>query len=159
MNIDYYIILFNRDINRLIAEVKGYPDEDTMWEVMPGTTNSAGNLVQHLIGNLKTYICNPFGNLKYERDRDTEFSARLFSNEEFLVTLQSLAGIVSYSLMKIPKAAMDAVYPREIMSIHPDQTIEYILIHLLSHLSYHLGQINYHRRYFSTFGKNSANAE
>ena len=149
MTITYYTILFSRDIDRLINEVKEYTDEDLLWQVLPGTTNSAGHLVQHLIGNLKTYIGNPFGNIHYIRDREAEFSKRLFNREEFLITLEELAETLAYSLSKIPKEAMDAVYPREILSIHPDQTIEYVLVHLLAHLSYHTGQINYARRFFS----------
>ena len=73
MTITYYTILFSRDIDRLINEVKEYTDEDLLWQVLPGTTNSAGHLVQHLIGNLKTYIGNPFGNIHYIRDREAEF--------------------------------------------------------------------------------------
>ncbi|MET1054379.1 MAG: DUF1572 family protein [Pedobacter sp.] len=149
MNIDYYVILFTRDINRLIEELKGYHDEESLWKVLPGTTNSAGNLVQHLIGNLKTYIGNPFGNIGYVRDREAEFSARLFTREEFIVILEELLETISFSLSRIRKEAMDAVYPREILSIHPEQTIEFILVHLSSHLTYHLGQINYQRRYFA----------
>jgi len=149
MTITYYTILFSRDIDRLINEVKEYTDEDLLWQVLPGTTNSAGHLVQHLIGNLKTYIGNPFGNIHYIRDREAEFSQRLFNREEFVITLEELADTLAYSLSKIPNEAMDAVYPREILSIHPDQTIEYVLVHLLAHLSYHTGQINYARRFFS----------
>lgn len=149
MNIDYYISLYTRDINRLTEEVKSYQDEEALWKVLPGTTNSAGNLVQHLIGNLKTYIGNPFGNIGYERNREAEFSARLFTREEFIATLEELLGIISFSLSKIPSEAMDATYPREILIMHPDQTIEFILVHLSAHLSYHLGQINYQRRYFA----------
>lgn len=147
MNINYYIILYTRDLNRLIDELKSYPDEEAIWEVLPGTTNAAGNLVQHLIGNLKTYIGNPFGNIGYVRDRDAEFAARLFTRDEFIDQLEELIGIVSLSLSKIPNEAMDAIYPREILSIHPDQTIEYVLVHLAAHLSYHLGQVNYQRRF------------
>lgn len=148
MNIDYYIVLFTRDINRLAEEVKSYEDKESLWKVLPGTTNSTGHLVQHLIGNLKTYIGNPFGNIGYKRNREAEFSARLFTPEELIETLEELVETISFSLSRIPKEAMDAAYPREILSIHPDQTIEYILVHLLSHLSYHLGQINYQRRFF-----------
>lgn len=148
MTINYYSTLFTRDLNRLIEELKNYPDEASLWEVLPGTINSAGNLFQHLIGNLKTYIGNPFGNIRYVRDREAEFTARLFTRSEFIHELEDLVGIVTLSLSKIPKEAMDAAYPREILSIHPDQTIEYVLLHLAAHLSYHLGQINYQRRYF-----------
>ena len=148
MNIDYYITLFAKDIGRVVDEVKNYPDEESLWKVLPGTTNSAGNLVQHLIGNLKTYIGNPFGNIGYVRDREAEFSARLFTREEMIITLEKLVGTLSISLSRIPKEAMDGEYPREILSLSPNQTIEYILVHLLAHLSYHLGQINYQRRYF-----------
>lgn len=149
MNINHYITLFSRDINRVTDEIKSYPNEDSLWEVLPGTTNSGGHLAQHLIGNLKTFIGNPFGNIGYVRDREAEFSARLFTREEFIATLEELVETISFSLSKIPTEAMDAVYPREILSIHPDQTIELVLVHLLAHLSYHLGQINYQRRYFT----------
>lgn len=147
MKINNYIVLYTRDLNRLIDELKSYHDEDAIWEVLPGTINSAGNLVQHLIGNLKTYIGNPFGNLRYVRDREAEFAARLFTRDEMVQTLEELIETVAFSLSKIPDDAMDAVYPREILSIHPDQTIEYVLVHLAAHLSYHLGQINYQRRF------------
>jgi hypothetical protein len=148
MNIEYYTMLFSKDINRLIDEVKSYQDEDSLWKVLPGTTNSAGNLAQHLIGNLKTYIGNPFGNIGYVRDREAEFAARLFTREELIVALEELLRTISFSLSRIPKEAMDAAYPREILSMYPNQSIECILVHLLAHLSYHLGQINYHRRFF-----------
>jgi len=148
MNIDKYIMLFTKDINRLIEEVKSYPDDESLWKVLPGSTNSGGNLVQHLIGNIKTYICNPFGNIGYVRDREAEFSERLFTRGELITTLEELVITLSSSLSRIPKEAMDAAYPREILSMYPNQTIECILVHLLSHLSYHLGQVNYQRRFF-----------
>jgi hypothetical protein len=148
MNIDYYITLFVKDIGRVIDEVKSYPDEESLWKVLPGTTNSAGHLIQHLIGNLKTYIGNPFGNIGYIRDREAEFSLKLFTREELITMLEKLIATISTSLSKIPKEAMDAEYPREILSMYANQTIECILVHLLAHLSYHLGQINYQRRYF-----------
>jgi uncharacterized damage-inducible protein DinB len=149
MKAEFFIHLYTRDINRVIDEVKAFPDEDSLWEALPGTTNAAGNLIQHLIGNLKTYIGNPFGNIAYKRDREAEFSARLFTRAEFLVTLESLIEIISFSLGSLSEEQLNEIYPEVVLAIAPNQTVATVLLHLLAHLSYHLGQINHQRRYFS----------
>ena len=149
MNIEHYKFIFDRDLGKLSEELRQYQQEESIWQVLPGTINSGGHLIQHLIVNLNTYIGNPFGNIQYVRDREADFNARRFSREELLEELQRLRETISFSLSRIRKEALDAPYPREILSIHANQTIELVIVHLLAHLSYHLGQINYHRRYFS----------
>lgn len=150
MKTEFYINLYTRDINKIIAEIKAYPNEESIWEVLPGTTNSGGHLTQHLIGNLKTYIGKPFGKIAYERNRTAEFSARLFTREELINTLESLVEIITLSLRNLSEEQLNQSYPEEILSIDPHQTIDLVLLHLLAHLSYHLGQINYQRRYYSS---------
>lgn len=44
------------------------------------------------------------------------------------------------------EAQLDELYPKVVFE-EPMST-KYFLIHLSTHLSYHLGQINYHRRLF-----------
>ncbi|WP_245221913.1 DinB family protein [Pedobacter kyungheensis] len=52
--------------------------------------------------------------------------------------------IVNQTLDKITAAEIDAEYP---MLVFEEKTsTEYFLVHLTTHLAYHLGQINYHRR-------------
>ena len=52
----------------------------------------------------------------------------------------------------IVAASLDMLTPEDLDTEHPlvvfenKMTTEYFLIHLATHLTYHLGQINYHRR-------------
>lgn len=150
MNTEFYTQLYKRDIIRVTEELKKYPDDQSLWEVLPGTTNSGGNLLQHLIGNLKTFVGNPFGHLNYERNRDAEFNSRLFTKEELIIEFNQLSAVIGDAISTLTDQALNESYPAEIKVVNDVQTVEYVLIHLLAHLSYHTGQINYHRRYFTT---------
>ena len=44
--------LFRRDLSRLIQQIEAYPNDEIVWHTHPAITNSAGNLVLHLEGNL-----------------------------------------------------------------------------------------------------------
>jgi uncharacterized damage-inducible protein DinB len=146
----FYINLYTRDLNRVIGEINAYHDEEDLWKVLPGTLNSAGNLIQHLIGNLKTYIGNPLAGIGYVRNRDAEFTVRSFSKAQFLDTLNEVIQIINAALQDKSDADLTTIYAYNDFSISPDQTIDVVLLHLLAHLSYHLGQINYQRRYFQS---------
>lgn len=150
MKTEFYIQLFNRDIARLNAELEMYPDDESLWLVLPGTMNSGGNLIQHLIGNLKNFVGNPFGHINYERNRDAEFNARLFTKDELVKELNQLAAIITASLSALTEAKLAEEYPAEIKVVQEEQTIEYVLVHLFAHLSYHTGQLNYQRRYVTS---------
>jgi uncharacterized damage-inducible protein DinB len=146
----FYINLYTRDLTRIIGELNSYQDEEDIWKVLPGTLNSAGHLVQHLIGNLKTYIGNPLAGIGYVRNRDAEFTVRSFTRTQFLDTLNEVIQIINTALHNKTDEELTAVYSGNDLSISPDQTIDVVLLHLLAHLSYHLGQINYQRRYFQS---------
>lgn len=150
MNTEFYTQLYKRDLIRVTEELKKYPDDQSLWEVLPGTTNSAGHLLQHLIGNLKSFVGNPFGHINYERNRDAEFNDRLFTQDELIVEFDQLQEVIAGAISSLTDKALNDSYPAEIKLINEQQTVEYVLIHLLAHLSYHTGQINYHRRYFMT---------
>jgi hypothetical protein len=141
------ITLFARDISKLRSEIAGYPDAESLWAKLPGTSNSGGNLCQHLIGNLRTYVGLTLGAVTYVRDRDAEFSKRIFSQTDLLQELDHLEVIVQNSLEQLDEEKLYTEYPREVLDMFPEQTILLVLQHLLTHLSYHLGQINYHRRW------------
>jgi hypothetical protein len=56
MLIEVLKTLFNRDLDRLKDEIELYQNENEIWHIEKGITNSAGNLCLHLIGNLNVYI-------------------------------------------------------------------------------------------------------
>lgn len=147
MNSKEFQILFNRELDKLRNEVSGYRTDDEMWTVVPGTINSGGNLVQHLIGNLRTYIGLALGGVPYQRDRDGEFGKRLFTKDTLLAELDVLREILDSTLSKLTEEDLLREYPREVLVMFAEQSVHVILTHLLIHLGYHMGQINYHRRY------------
>ncbi|MHA4740079.1 DinB family protein [Dyadobacter sp. MSC1_007] len=149
MNKVIFAQLFGRDLERLYIEIEKYPSEVALWAQLPGTTNSGGNLCQHLIGNLRTFVCRTLGGFDYVRDRDAEFNQRVFSQKELLEQLRVLTDMVSKTVEKLDDDELEADYPREVVDLFPEQSVRLILTHLALHLSYHLGQINYHRRWIT----------
>ncbi|GGM92495.1 hypothetical protein GCM10010967_27090 [Dyadobacter beijingensis] len=142
-----FVTLYSRDIKRLRGEIEQYPYEEALWLPLPGTINPGGNLCQHLIGNLRTYICLTLGGHAYSRDRDAEFSQRTHSRAQMLAELDTLRDMVITTIESLDEQKMAEEYPRNVLDMFPEQTVHLILTHLLAHLSWHLGHINYHRRW------------
>lgn len=136
--------LYNRDLNKLKTEIEAYQNEEAMWKIDKNISNSAGNLCLHLVGNLNTYIGAQLGNTGYVRQRDLEFSLKDIPKMELIDNVKSVIEIVDSTLDRLSEAALEKDYPTEALGYK--MTTGYFLIHLLSHLNYHLGQINYHRR-------------
>ena len=136
--------LFERDLQKLKTEINLYKDEDNLWVIKEGISNSAGNLCLHLIGNLNHFIGATLGNSGYVRHRDDEFNLKNIPRQDLIINIDNCMLIVSNTFSKLTAADMEKEFPLEkhgtIVS-----TMQ-MLLHLFGHLSYHLGQINYHRR-------------
>jgi uncharacterized damage-inducible protein DinB len=133
-----------RELRGLDREIAAYPDDATVWETAPGISNSAGNLALHLAGNLRHFIGSALGGASYVRDRDAEFSTKNLSRDELREIVASAMHELDAAFDKITDEQFDAEYPLPVLD-HHFKTSDY-LIHLAVHLSYHLGQIDYHRR-------------
>ena len=138
------IKLFLRDLEKLKTEITSYNNEANMWEITDGIKNSGGNLCLHLLGNLQHFIGAVLGNSGYERKRDLEFSRKDVPLEEIINELEHTAMIVEKTLSSLSDNKMDEIYP--IQKWESEVKTGFLLAHLLTHLNYHLGQINYHRR-------------
>lgn len=136
--------LFNRDLNKLKTEISAYQHEPALWTIDANIANSAGNLCLHLIGNINTFIGLHLGQSGYVRDRDAEFSLKNVPRAELLQKIENTIAIVDKTLSALPPARLEQEYP--IVVFEAKQTTGFMLIHLATHLTYHLGQINYHRR-------------
>jgi uncharacterized damage-inducible protein DinB len=148
MLIETLRLIFNRDLLRLKTEINLYKEESKIWIIENNIANSAGNLCLHLIGNLNTYIGAEFGNTNYIRNRELEFSLKNISKKELLDKIESTILVVDKSLQNITEAELKSEY--KILIFDKKTTLEYLLVHLTTHLTYHLGQINYHRRLLDT---------
>ncbi len=133
-----------RELGKLKRELEAYESEAMIWQTPAGITNSAGNLALHLVGNLKHFIGANLGNSGYIRDRKAEFEQKNVPLPELLQALDETSVVVQKSLAALDAHVLSQTYPEQVFS-EPVSTLHW-LIHLISHLSYHLGQVNYHRR-------------
>lgn len=136
--------LFTRDLEKLKQEISLYNREEDLWRVSEGITNSGGNLCLHLIGNLNTYIGVGILKTEYIRHRDLEFSLKDIPRSELINKIDETKDMVMQALKLVSDEDMEDMFP---MVVWDSPTrMDFTLIHLHSHLNYHLGQINYHRR-------------
>lgn len=138
------IEIFERDLKRLITEINLYRDENNLWIVKEGISNSAGNLTLHLLGNLNYYIGGVLGHTGYIRHREDEFALKKVLRTDLITNIENCIVIVKNALNKLSSEDLKKDFPVEVKD--KISTTDFILIHLATHLTYHLGQINYHRR-------------
>lgn len=135
---------FNRDLNKLKFEIESYKTESNLWVIDKGILNSAGNLCLHLIGNLNTYIGATLGQSGYVRNRELEFSLKNIPQQELVKKIEDTILVLNKTLEVLTENDLNAEYP--LVVFEDKMTTEFFLVHLTTHLTYHLGQINYHRR-------------
>lgn len=136
--------IFARDLKRLQTEIELYKNETAIWKVDKLVANSAGNLCLHLIGNLNAFIGAGLAKTNYVRQRELEFSLKDIPRAELLQRIEATMQVVETGLNNLTAEQLQQDFPIQIWN-KPAGT-EYTLIHLTTHLNYHLGQINYHRR-------------
>jgi len=142
--------LFARDIARLIQELKAFPDTASVWRTAPGVSNAAGTLALHLEGNLREYIGRQLGQIEFKRDRPLEFSTRGVERDELIARLEAVKAQITPVIAELSAAQLDAIYPENVLG-KPITTRQF-LIHLQAHLNYHLGQLDYLRRFVTGNG-------
>ena len=136
--------LFHRDLVKLKTEIELYHDEKKIWYVEKSIANSAGNLCLHLVGNLNTYIGVGLGKTNYVRERPLEFSLKDIPKAELIKKVEKTIVVVENGLSSLNANQLNEDFPMIIWDKPTEMA--YTLIHLITHLNYHLGQINYHRR-------------
>jgi uncharacterized damage-inducible protein DinB len=138
------IKLFDRDLQKLEEEINLYQSEEAIWKTAGEIKNPAGNLCLHLCGNLQHYIGKNLGQTNYVRNRDNEFAAKGISKAELVAEIQKTKQTVHDTLETLKPSVLETEYVEKVYDF--PMTTAYFLIHLTAHFSYHLGQINYHRR-------------
>lgn len=136
--------LFIRDLNKLKLEIEAYQTEEVIWKIDKNIANSAGNLALHLVGNLSHFVGAILGNSGYIRNRELEFSLKDVPRAELIQQIEKVTETVTLTLENISAEELEKDFPGDPLGYK--MTTGYFLIHLFGHLSYHLGQINYHRR-------------
>jgi len=137
-------VVMLRELRSLDREIEAYPDDESLWQTPPGISNSAGNLALHMAGNLRHFIGHVLGGSSYVRDRNAEFSAKDLSRDELRAIIAEAIEDLDDAFAKITDEQLESEFPLPIME-HRFRTSDF-LMHLAVHLSYHLGQVDYHRR-------------
>ncbi len=114
--------------------------EEEIWYRPNKNSNSIGNLVLHLVGNLNQWVLGSMGRRHNERNRQEEFDADRTKNKaELLEMLDSLRQDLYNCIKSIDTD--DLLLSRPVQIYEENGTT--ILIHVTEHFSYHTGQIAY----------------
>lgn len=135
---------YERDIGKLIEEVNLFKNEEDLWKTHGTVKNSSGNLVLHIIGGLNYLIGATLAQTGYTRDRNNEFIEKGVERKILIARLEELIPMITGRLKPFTPKDMEAEYPMIFDDINASNS--YVLVQLLLHLNYHLGQVNYLRR-------------
>ena len=144
MLIDILKTLFKRDLNKLKKEIAAYQNEENIWIVDKNITNCGGNLCLHLLGNLNHFIGTLLGETGYVRQRDLEFSLKNVPRTTLIEQVEDTMEMIEKVLNQLTEVDLAKEYP--IIVFKERMPTGFFLTHLTTHLTYHLGQVNYHRR-------------
>lgn len=137
-------LLVVRELRAVKRELEAYPDDASVWREIPGLPNTGGTLALHMAGNLQHFFGAILGKDGYKRDRDAEFARRGVPRTELYAELDRAIAAVERTLGALGADAFEKPYPEPIANRRVG-THDFA-IHLASHLAYHLGQMDYHRR-------------
>ena len=136
--------IYLRDISTLRSELDLYPDDKSLWQTVPGLSNTGGTLVLHLAGNLRHFIGAQLGGTDYVRDRASEFSLLGLSRGRLFQEVDATHNEVAEALEQLDSIHLAEPYPLQFDG--ETRSVGLVLLQMSSHLAYHLGQLNYHRR-------------
>lgn len=135
---------YERDIRKLIEEINLFKNEENIWRTAGSVKNSCGNLVLHIIGGMNYLIGTTLAQTNYVRNRDQEFIRKHVERKELVAQLEALISLINQTLNALMPEQMEAEFP--MFFDKPKTSVSYVLMQLLAHLNYHLGQVNYLRR-------------
>ncbi len=121
-----------------IIKCLGELSEEQIWQRPNDASNSMGNIILHLCGNIRQYIISALGRQPDIRERDKEFAAKGGYNKEELQTkLTATLELAINTIKSIDEAGL--------LKIYSVQGFNYsgigIIIHVTEHYSHHTGQI------------------
>lgn len=131
----YY--LSNEYLPKLRQCVAPLSDED-IWRRANDSSNSIGNLLLHLTGNIRQWIVEGIGNRPVKRDRPAEFSARSGGGSaELMKNLE--AAVAECDAVLSSLTAEDLVRCCTIQG--RETTVIAAVYHVIEHFAMHTGQI------------------
>lgn len=131
--------LFDEALPRLRQCIDELSDEQ-LWYRPNEHSNSAGNLILHLNGNIKQWIISGLGSAEDNRKRQSEFDERMgISRAQLIDELEDVMGDARKVISGLDP--MELIHKRNIQGFY--ETGISMLLHVVEHYSYHVGQITY----------------
>jgi len=131
--------LFEENIPRLKKCLAKLSD-DQIWFRPNNASNSLGNLVLHLQGNVRQWVVSGLGKNPDVRERQQEFDERgPVPTTKMLADMDQLMREVDQILNKITHE--DLLEVRNVQGYQESGLS--ILVHITEHFSYHVGQMTY----------------
>ncbi len=133
-NAIYRIDESTRMIKKTFAELS----EEDIWRKPNSASNSIGNLILHICGNMTQYVIASLGENPDTRNRDAEFmTTPAFSKRELLQQL--------INTMHTAKNTIAHTTTEQLLKDRPIQAFNFsgigLILHAVEHYSYHTGQI------------------
>ncbi len=131
--------LFTESVFRLKKCVNELSEEQ-IWYRPNNSSNSVGNLILHLEGNVRQWVVAGLGKNEDVRERQKEFDEKgPVPVEKMLADMDKLMEEVNQILNKT--STTDLLEVRNVQGFQESGLS--ILVHITEHFSYHVGQITY----------------
>jgi uncharacterized damage-inducible protein DinB len=127
---------FMPKIRRCLDELS----ETDVWWRPHEATNSVGNLLLHLAGNVRQWVISSLGGATDRRQRPQEFAERTpISKEELWAGLEKTIREADAILADFPR---DRLLEKRFIQKYETNVLQAVF-HVVEHFSYHTGQIVY----------------
>ncbi|MFK7978993.1 MAG: DinB family protein [Saprospiraceae bacterium] len=114
--------------------------EEQIWYRPNNASNSVGNLVLHLHGNVRQWVVAGLGKNKDVRERQLEF------NEQGPVPTNKMLADMDRLMVEV-NTILDKMTSDDLLEVRNVQGFQEsglsILVHITEHFSYHVGQMTY----------------
>ncbi len=124
--------------SRMVKKCLDQLSNDDVWKKPNESSNSIGNLILHLCGNITQYAISSLGGTEDTRQRDKEFQVTEgFSKEQLF---DKLTNTLDQAKRIMKQTSVDELLRKRLVQGFNMSGIG-IIIHVTEHYSYHTGQI------------------
>ena len=117
--------------------------DDQLWHRPNANSNAIANLILHLEGNVRQYILSGIGNQPDTRKRDHEFDTQeRIPRAELIAALETTLNEAADIVDGLDEEALTRLSSAQGFQMH----VLAMVIHVIEHFSYHVGQITYYTK-------------
>lgn len=139
---EFSLRVIEEGLSRIEKCMRFFSDEE-LWQKPSSHTNSVGNLVLHLEGNVRQYIISGVGGAQNTRKRQQEFDGG--SRKERTVLFEDIERTAKQAAEIIDKLDVTAL-TRDVYVQGFNMTVLSCIVHVIEHFSYHVGQITFYTK-------------